>query len=93
MEMQSLKGRVALVTGGSTGLGFGAAKKLIEEGASVYITGRRQAELDRAVSKLGSAATAIQADANVEVKSRFDLNLPVGLQLDRRQIQIKVQRR
>ena len=64
MEMQSLKGRVALVTGGSTGLGFGAAKKLIEEGAFVYITGRRQAELDRAIGELGSAATAIQADAS-----------------------------
>jgi NAD(P)-dependent dehydrogenase (short-subunit alcohol dehydrogenase family) len=63
MEMQPLKGRVALVTGGSTGLGFGAAKKLIEEGAVVYITGRRQAELDRAVGELGSSATAIQADA------------------------------
>lgn len=64
MEAQSLKGRVALVTGGSTGLGFGAAKKLIEEGATVYITGRRQAELDRAVSDLGASATAIQADAS-----------------------------
>ena len=63
MEMQSLKGRVALVTGGSTGLGFGAAKKLIEEGAFVYITGRRQAELDRAVGELGPSASAIQADA------------------------------
>lgn len=63
MEMQSLKGRVALITGGSTGLGFGAAKKLIEEGAIVYITGRRQAELDRAVGELGSSAAAIRADA------------------------------
>ncbi|MGJ7043336.1 NAD(P)-dependent dehydrogenase (short-subunit alcohol dehydrogenase family) [Shinella sp. BE166] len=63
MEMQSLKGRVALITGGSTGLGFGAAKKLIEEGAIVYITGRRQAELDRAVGELGSSASAIRADA------------------------------
>ena len=63
METKSLKGRVALVTGGSTGLGFGAAKKLIEEGAFVYITGRRQAELDRAVGELGTSASAIQADA------------------------------
>lgn len=63
MEMQSLKGRIALVKGGSTGLGFGVAKKLIGKGAVVSITGRRQAELDRAFGELGSSATAIQADA------------------------------
>jgi NAD(P)-dependent dehydrogenase (short-subunit alcohol dehydrogenase family) len=64
MGTQVLKGRVALVTGGSTGLGFGAAKRLIEEGAVVYITGRRQSTLDQAATKLGSSAIAIQADAS-----------------------------
>ena len=63
MENQILKGRVALVTGGTTGLGFGAAKRLIEEGAFVYITGRRQSVLDEAARKLGPSAAGIQEDA------------------------------
>jgi NAD(P)-dependent dehydrogenase (short-subunit alcohol dehydrogenase family) len=64
METQILKGRVALVTGGTTGLGFGAAKRLIEQGAFVYITGRRESALDDAARKLGASATAIKADAS-----------------------------
>lgn len=69
METQILKGRVALVTGGATGLGFGAAKRLIEEGAVVYITGRRQNVLEAAAKKLGPSATAIRAD----VTSKADM--------------------
>ncbi|MEI7264597.1 SDR family oxidoreductase [Pectobacterium carotovorum] len=64
MTTQSLKGRIALVTGGTTGLGFGAAKRLIEHGATVYITGRRQNVLDEAVYKLGTSARAIRADVS-----------------------------
>jgi NAD(P)-dependent dehydrogenase (short-subunit alcohol dehydrogenase family) len=63
MENQILKGRVALVTGGSTGIGFGAVRCLIEQGAVVYITGRRQSQLDEAAARLGASAKAIQADA------------------------------
>ena len=63
METQLLKGRVALVTGGTTGIGFGAAKRLIDHGAFVYITGRRQNVLDEAARKLGSSARGIPADA------------------------------
>ncbi|MFD3580838.1 SDR family NAD(P)-dependent oxidoreductase [Streptomyces sp. NPDC058683] len=69
METQALKGRIALVTGGTTGLGFGAAKRLIEEGATVYITGRRKDVLDAAAEKLGASATGIQAD----VTSKADM--------------------
>ena len=69
MANQLLKGRVALVTGGSTGLGFGAAKRLLEEGAIVYITGRRQAQLDEAAAKLGGPITALRAD----VTSKSDM--------------------
>jgi NAD(P)-dependent dehydrogenase (short-subunit alcohol dehydrogenase family) len=57
-----LDGKVALVTGGSTGLGFGAARRLIEEGAVVYITARHREELDSAVEKLDGKARAIVAD-------------------------------
>jgi NAD(P)-dependent dehydrogenase (short-subunit alcohol dehydrogenase family) len=62
MESKVLDERIALVTGGTTGIGFGAARRLIQAGAIVYITGRRQAELDRAARELGPAAHAIQAD-------------------------------
>jgi NAD(P)-dependent dehydrogenase (short-subunit alcohol dehydrogenase family) len=62
MENQTLKGKVALVTGGNSGIGFGAAKSLIQAGAFVYITGRRQEQLDQALSQLGQNARAIRAD-------------------------------
>ncbi len=62
---KSLDGKIALVTGGSSGIGLGAAKELAAQGARVFITGRRQAELDAAVAEIGPAATALRADASV----------------------------
>lgn len=59
----TLSGKVALVTGGSAGIGLGIAKRFAEEGARVFITGRRQSELDKAVTSLGGVAAAIQGDA------------------------------
>jgi NAD(P)-dependent dehydrogenase (short-subunit alcohol dehydrogenase family) len=59
-----LEGKVAVVTGGSAGIGLGIAKEFAREGALVYITGRRQAELDKAVAEIGHGAVGIQADAS-----------------------------
>jgi len=60
---KQLNGKIALVTGGSTGIGLAAAQELAAQGARVFITGRRQAELDAAVATIGAGATAIRADA------------------------------
>lgn len=55
-------GKVALVTGGSAGIGLATAKRLALEGATVFITGRREAELETAVSEIGHGARAIRGD-------------------------------
>ncbi|RVO72944.1 SDR family NAD(P)-dependent oxidoreductase [Sinorhizobium medicae] len=64
MSTHSLSGKVALVTGGGTGLGFGGARRLAEAGADVYITGRRQDVLDKAAQELGPNVRAIAADVS-----------------------------
>jgi NAD(P)-dependent dehydrogenase (short-subunit alcohol dehydrogenase family) len=53
-------GKVALITGGSTGIGLASAIRLAREGAKVYITGRRQEALDDAVAQIGNDAQAIR---------------------------------
>lgn len=59
-----LEGKIALVTGGSSGIGLATAQLFVKEGAYVYITGRRQAELDKAVKTIGSQVKAIRADVS-----------------------------
>jgi NAD(P)-dependent dehydrogenase (short-subunit alcohol dehydrogenase family) len=59
-----LAGKIALVTGGSSGIGFGIASRFAGEGARVYITGRRPAELEKAVASIGGNASALQGDVS-----------------------------
>ncbi|MFD8299617.1 SDR family NAD(P)-dependent oxidoreductase [Streptomyces bauhiniae] len=60
--MGLLEGKTAVVTGASAGIGFAGAKRLAAEGAHVFITGRRQDELDAAAKEIGPAATAVTGD-------------------------------
>jgi NAD(P)-dependent dehydrogenase (short-subunit alcohol dehydrogenase family) len=59
-----LEGKIALVTGGGTGIGLATAQRFAKEGAYVYITGRRQAELEKAVKNIGGSAKAVRADVS-----------------------------
>ena len=61
---EKLKNKVAVVTGGSAGIGLGAAKQFAAEGAQVFITGRRQPELDKAVAEIGGNVTAVRGDTS-----------------------------
>lgn len=61
---QKLAGKVALITGGNSGIGFATAKRFAEEGAQVFITGRRQPELDAAVKQIEGNVTAVQGDVS-----------------------------
>ena len=82
--MKKLAGKVAVITGGTTGIGLAAAKLFVSEGAYVFITGRRQKELDEAVNEIGSNVTGVQGDVSkladldrlyetVKMKGRIDI--------------------
>ena len=60
--MEKLAGKMAVITGGTSGLGFATAQRCVAEGAYVFMTGRRQAELDAAVPRIGHQVTGVQGD-------------------------------
>jgi NAD(P)-dependent dehydrogenase (short-subunit alcohol dehydrogenase family) len=62
--MGRLEGKIAVITGANSGIGLASAKRFVTEGAHVYITGRRQEELDEAVQTLGAGVTAVQGDVS-----------------------------
>jgi NAD(P)-dependent dehydrogenase (short-subunit alcohol dehydrogenase family) len=60
--MDNLEGKIALVTGGNSGIGLATAKQFVNEGAYVFITGRREQELVAAVKEIGRNVTGVQGD-------------------------------
>ena len=62
--MGKLEGKIALITGGSSGIGLASAKRFVEEGAYVFITGRRESELAAAVQNIGRNVTSVQGDVS-----------------------------
>ena len=72
--MNKLEGKIALITGGNSGIGLATAQRFVAEGAYVFITGRRRAELDAAVRQIGRNVTDVQGDvANPEDLDRLML--------------------
>ena len=62
--MEKLEGKVAVITGGNSGIGFATAQRFVSDGAYVFITGRRQSELDAAVKQIGKNITGVQGDVS-----------------------------
>jgi NAD(P)-dependent dehydrogenase (short-subunit alcohol dehydrogenase family) len=73
-------GRVALVTGGSRGIGLGIARRIVAEGGRVTVTGRKQASLDEAVAELGGAGTALGIPGSADDDAHQDLALAATLE-------------
>ena len=62
--MKNLEGKVAVITGGNSGIGLATAQQFVRDGARIFITGRRQSELDVAVKQIGRNVTGVQGDVS-----------------------------
>ena len=62
--MDKLEGKIALITGGNSGIGLATAKQFVNEGAHVFITGRRDPELAAAVKEVGRSVTGVRGDVS-----------------------------
>ncbi len=62
--MDKLEGKIALITGGNSGIGLATAKQFVNEGAYVFITGRRKLQLAAAVKEIGKNVTGVQGDVS-----------------------------
>jgi NAD(P)-dependent dehydrogenase (short-subunit alcohol dehydrogenase family) len=82
--MQALQNKIAVITGGSSGIGLATAKRFVAEGAQVFIVGRSQDELDKAVVQIGGKVTAVQADVcNLDDIDRlYGIIAERGLEID-----------
>ena len=82
--MGQLDGKTAVVTGGTTGIGLAAARRLASEGAHVFITGRRKPELDAAVESIGAHVTGVQGDVSVpeDLDRLYDAVRSAGRRVD-----------
>src|SRR5579864_8707845 len=77
--MDRLTNKTAVITGGSSGIGLATAQRFVDEGAYVFIVGRRQSELDKAVQQIGRNVTAVQADvSNLEDLDRLYSTIKSG---------------
>jgi NAD(P)-dependent dehydrogenase (short-subunit alcohol dehydrogenase family) len=59
-----LEGKIAVITGGNSGIGLATAQRFVQEGAYIFITGRRQSEVDNAVNRIGENVTGVQGDVS-----------------------------
>src|SRR5215216_2148626 len=86
--MKKLEGKVAVITGGNSGIGLATVQRFVSDGAYVFITGRRQSELDAAVKQIGKNISGVQGDVSnladldrlyatvKEQKGRIDILFP-----------------
>jgi len=73
---KKLEGKIAVVTGATEGIGFATAKLFVKEGAYVFITGRRQNELDEAVKAIGTNVSGVQGDVSLNWSTSIAFTRP-----------------